>query len=181
MSLVSSANVLLAERKSRALQRMVTTSLQRWQILAGHGLGMLVLTLLQVLLLVVFGQLVLGVAYFRAPLATLLVSLAIGLWIAGMGLLIGLLAKDDSQVVLFALLAMFILSALGRTWFPLDLAGGTFSAIGSTLPSTQAMAGYQNILIRGLGLGSVVSPVLALPGWALGFGLLAVWRFRREV
>mgnify|MGYP001011524977 CR=1 FL=1 len=112
MSLVSSANVLLAERKSRTLQRLMTTSLQRWQILAGHGLGMLVLTLLQVLLLVVFGQLVLGAAYFRAPLATLLVSLAIGLWIASMGLLIGLLAKDDSQVVLFALLAMFILVLL---------------------------------------------------------------------
>ncbi len=181
MSLVRSANVLLAERKSRTLQRLMTTSLQRWQILAGHGLGMLVLTLLQVLLLVVFGQLVLGAAYFRAPLATLLVSLAIGLWIASMGLLIGLLAKDDSQVVLFALLAMFILSALGRTWFPLELTSGAYAAVGRVLPSAQAMAGYQNILIRGLGLGSVVSPVLALLGWALGFGALAVWRFSREV
>jgi ABC-2 type transport system permease protein len=181
MSLVSSANVLLAERKSRTLERMVTTSLPRWQILAGHGLGMLALTLLQVMLLVVFGQLVLGVAYFRAPLATLLVSLAIGLWIAGLGLLIGLFAKDDSQVILFALLAMFLFSALGGTWFPLELASGAYAAIGRVLPSAQAMSGYQNILIRGLGLGSVVTPVLALLGWALGFGLLAVWRFSREV
>lgn len=181
MSLVSSANVLLAERKSRTLERMVTTSLPRWQILLGHALGMLALTMLQVLLLVVFGQLLLGVDYFRAPLATLLVSLAIGLWVAGMGLLIGMLVKDDSQVVLFALLAMFVFSGLGGTWFPLELAGGAYAAVARTLPSAQAMAGYQNILIRGLGLSSVVTPVLSLLAWAAGFGLLAWWRFRREV
>ncbi|MHB1317043.1 MAG: ABC transporter permease [Anaerolineae bacterium] len=181
MSLVSSANVLLAERKSRTLERMVTTSLPRGQILAGHGLGMLALTMLQVILLVVFGQLVLGVDYLRVPLATLLVSLAIGLWIAGLGLLIGLLAKDDSQVVLFSLMAMFVFSALGGTWFPLEAASGAFAAVGRVLPSAQAMAGYQNILIRGLGLNSAVTPVLALLGWAAAFGALAWWRFSREV
>jgi ABC-2 type transport system permease protein len=181
MSLVGSASVLLEERKSRTLERMATTSLRRGQILVGHGLGMFILTLMQIVLLVVFGQLVLGVQYFRAPLATPLVSVALALWIAGMGLLIGVVAKDDSQVVLFALLAMFLFSALGGTWFPLELAGGAFAAIGRVMPSAQAMTGYQNILIRGLGLSSVLTPALALLGWALAFSALGWWFFRRQV
>jgi ABC-2 type transport system permease protein len=181
MSLVGSSIVLLEERKGRTLERLMTTSLSRGQILAGHGLGMFTLTLLQILMLVVFGQLLLGVHYLREPLATALVSVVLAMWIAGMGLVIGVLARDDSQVVLFALMAMFIFSALGGTWFPLELAGGAFAAIGRVMPSAQAMAGYQNILMRGLGMGSVVTPVLALLAWALGFGALGWWFFQRLV
>ncbi|NLT73570.1 MAG: ABC transporter permease [Chloroflexi bacterium] len=179
MALVTSANVLLAERKAGTLARMATTSLTRWQILLGHALGMFAITLMQVLLLVVFGQVVLGVDYAREPLATLLISLALSLWVGGLGLTIGILANDDSQVVLFALLAMFILSALGGTWFPLDLVGGAFAAIGRASPSGQAMSGYQDILIRGSGLSAVWQPVGIMVAWALGFSALAWWLFRR--
>jgi ABC-2 type transport system permease protein len=150
-----------------------------WEIIAGHTLAMFGVVFLQTALLVVFGQLVLGVNYMHAPLGTLLVSVALGLWIAAMGLLIGTLVKDDSQVILFALMAMFIFSALGGTWFPLEASSGAFAAIGKLMPSAWAMNGYQNILIRGLGLESAWLPTLALLAYALFFFVLAVWRFRK--
>jgi ABC-2 type transport system permease protein len=179
MGMVTSGQILVQERKSRTLQRMMTTTLRPWQIIAGHILAMFALVFLQEALLVVFGQLALGVNYARQPLGVLLVSVAMGLWIAAMGLLISVLAKDDSQVVLFSLIAMFILSGLGGTWFPLEASSGAFAAIGGLMPSAWAMNGYQNILIRGLGLASVWMPVMILMAYALGFFVLAVWRFRR--
>ena len=130
-------------------------------------------------MLVVFGQLVLGVNYMTSPLGTLLVSVALGLWVAAMGLLIGTIVKDDSQVVLFALLAMFIFSALGGTWFPLEVTSGGFAMVGKVMPSAWAMTGYQNILMRGLGSESAWMPTLILMAYALGFFVLAVWRFRK--
>ena len=177
--LVTSGQILVSERKTRTLQRLMTTSLKAWQIITGHMLAMFAIVFVQVLLLVVFGQLALGVNYARAPLAVLLVSISLGLWVAVMGLLIGVLAKDDSQVVLFSLLAMFIFSALGGTWFPLEASSGAFAAIGKLIPSAWAMSGYQNILIRGLGLSSIWTAVLVLLAYTLGFFLLAVWRFRK--
>jgi len=179
MSLVTSGQILVQERKSRTLQRMMSTSLHPWEIIAGHTLAMFGVVFFQIALLVVFGQLVVGVDYMNAPLGTLLISVALSLWVAAMGLLIGTLVKDDSQVVLFALLAMFILSALGGTWFPLEVSSGAFATIGKLMPSAWAMKGYQNILIRGLGLESVWLPTLALLSYALGFFVLAVWRFRK--
>ena len=68
--LVSSAQILVLERKSRTLQRMITTAMRPWQIIAGHLLAMFALGLLQTVLLIVFGQLVLGVDYFREPAAS---------------------------------------------------------------------------------------------------------------
>ena len=179
MGLVSSGQILVQERKTRTLQRMMSTSMRSWEIIAGHTLAMFGVVFLQIALLVVFGQLALGVNYAREPLGTLLVSVALGLWVAAMGLLIGTLVKDDSQVVLFALLAMFILSALGGTWFPLEVSSGAFAAIGKLMPSASAMTGYQNILIRGLGFDSVWRHVLALLAYTAGFFGLAVWRFRK--
>lgn len=178
--LVTSGQILVQERKTRTLQRMRTTSLRPWQIVIGHLLAMFGVVFIQVALLVVFGQAALGVNYGSEPLAVLLISVALGLWIASVGLLIGVLAKDDSQVVLFSLMAMFVLSALGGTWFPLEASSGAFAAIGKLMPSAWAMTGYQNILIRGLGLSSAWLPVLVLLAYATGFFALAVWRFSKS-
>ncbi len=177
--LVVSGQTLVQERKLRTLQRMMTTSMRSWQVVAGHLLAMFVVVFLQIILLVVFGQLALGVDYLREPLGTLAVSISLGLWIAATGLLIGVLAKSDSQVILFSLIGMFIFSALGGLWFSLEASSGAFAAIGRVLPSAWAMAGYQNILVRGLGFASTLIPSATLLAYALGFFLLAVWRFRK--
>ena len=178
--LTTSGQILLQERKSRTLQRMITTSMPAWQIILGHLLAMFGVVFLQEILLILFGQLALGVDYLRQLLAVLLISVGLGLWIAAMGLLIGVLAKDDSQVTLFSLLAMFFFSALGGTWFPLEAAGGAFAVVSRLMPSAWAMTGYQNILIRGLGLSSAWLPAVIILAYALGFFLLAVWRFRKS-
>ncbi|HRJ57871.1 MAG TPA: ABC transporter permease [Anaerolineales bacterium] len=179
MGLVSSGQILVQERKTRTLQRLMSTTMRPWEIVAGHTLAMFGIVFTQIALLVVFGQLALGVNYMSAPLGTLLVSVALSLWVAAMGLLIGTVVKDDSQVILFALMAMFIFSALGGTWFPLEVASGTFAAIGKVMPSAWAMTGYQNILMRGLGLQSAWMPTGILLAYAFVFFALAIWRFNK--
>ena len=179
IGLITSAQIFVLEKKSRTLQRLITTAMKPWEIIAGHLLAMFTLTFLQVALLVVFGQLFLKVDYMREPLGILLVSVTLSLWAASMGLLIGVIAKEEQQVIMYAMIAMFVFSGLGGTWFPLEGSSGAFATIGKTMPSYWAMNGYQNILIRGLGLESVWTAVGMLFVYALGFFLLAVWRFRK--
>jgi len=40
-----------------------------------------------------------------------------------MGLLIGVLVKSQDQVIVYSLIAMFVLTALGGCWFPLEITG----------------------------------------------------------
>ena len=178
MGLVTSASILVEERKTGTLQRLITTAMKPWQIIAGHLLAMFVLVLLQQVLLIAFGQLVLGVNYMRQPLAILLVAVGLGAWVSGMGLLIGVVAKGDEQVILFSLIAMFLFTALGGAWFPLEGAGPAFAAVGHVTPAAWAMDGFQNITIRGLGLESALLPTAILLAYAAGFFALALWRFR---
>ncbi len=177
--LVTSAQILVQEKKSRTLQRLITTNMKSWEIVAGHMLAMFTITFLQTSMLVLFGQWVLEVDYLREPLAVLLIAVTLGLWVSSMGLLIGVIAKEEQQVILYSMIAMFLFSALGGTWFPLEAAGGSFAAIGKAMPSAWAMNGLQNILIRGLGLESVWMAVGMLFVYAILFFVLAVWRFRK--
>ena len=177
--LVTSAQILVQEKKSRTLQRLITTAMRPWEIVTGHMLAMFAITFLQTVMLVLFGQWVLKVDYLREPLAVLLIAITLGLWVSSMGLLVGVIAKEEQQVILYSLIAMFLFSALGGTWFPLEASGGAFSSIGRLMPSAWAMNGIQNILIRGLGIGSVGLPAFMLLAYAIGFFVLAVWRFKR--
>ncbi len=119
--LVTSAQILVQERKTRTLQRLITTAMRPWQIVAGHMLAMFTIVFLQMLMLVLFGQWVLKVDYLREPLAIFLVAVMLGFWVASIGLLIGVLAKEEQQVILYSMIAMFLFSALGGTWFPLEI------------------------------------------------------------
>jgi ABC-2 type transport system permease protein len=176
----TSAMVLVLERKSKTLQRMLTTPITRTQVIAGHVLAMFVVVFLQQVLLVAFGQLAFGVGYMRQPLAILLMVVTLGLWVVSLGLLVGAMAKGEDQVVMFSMLAMFVFSALGGAWFPLDITGRAFAAIGHLMPSAWAMDGFENIIVRGLGLSSVLLPAGILLAYAVAFFGLAVWRFEFE-
>jgi ABC-2 type transport system permease protein len=178
--LMTSASVLVVERKSKTLQRLLTTSLSRAGIIAGHLLAMFMLVLMQVALLVAVGQLGFGVDYAREPLAVLVVAVALALWVASLGLFIGAVTQTDDQAVLWSLIAMFVFSGLGGAWFPLEFTGGAFATVGHLMPSAWAMDGFQNIIVRGLGLNSVLLPAGILLVYAAGFFGLAVWRFRFE-
>ncbi len=178
--LMGAATILVQERKTRALRRLLTTAISRLEIVAGHFLAVLILIVAQLMILVLFGQFALRVDYFRQPLATLLVMLATALWTAALGLLIGTLAQNDDQVVIFTLIPMFLLAGMGGAWIPLEITGKGFQTVGHLLPSAWAMDGFENVVIRGLGLESVLLPVGIMLAYAIALCALAAWRFRFE-
>jgi len=176
--LITSAMVLVLERKSGALQRLLTAPIGRATVIGGHVIAMFAVVFIQEALLVAVGQLVFGVDYLQAPLATLLIVAALSLWAASLGLLIGALARKDEQVITWSLIAMFLFAALGGAWFPLDVAGRTFAALGHLMPTAWAMDGLQNIVVRGQGLDADLLPAGVLLAYAAAFFGVAVWRFR---
>jgi len=176
--LLTCAQVIVSERKSRSLQRMLTTATNRAHILLGHYLAIFILIFAQFAILIAFGQLILKVDYLRLPIATLLVTLTTSLCIAAMGLLIGVFAKSEEQAIVFSLVPMFVLSGLGGAWTPLEYTSATFQAIGHFSPVAWAMDGFKNITVQMLGVESVLLPAAALTGYAMLFFVLAIWRFR---
>ena len=177
--LLTAAQVIVAERKSRAMQRLLTTATARLHILLGHYVAIFALIFTQFIILILFGQLLLKVDYLRDVPATFLVAFTAALCIAALGLLIGTMAHSDEQAVIFSLIPMFLFSGLGGAWVPLEVTGATFQAIGHVSPVAWAMDGFKNVITRGFGLDSVLLPAAALIVYGAIFFTFAAWRLHR--
>jgi ABC-2 type transport system permease protein len=178
--LMGAVTILVMERKNGAMKRLLTTNLSRGQILFGHYLAMVVMILAQLVILVIFGQLLLGLGYFSQPLATLAVTGTASLFVAALGLLIGALAKSEEQVMIMSLIPMFILSALGGAWVPLEVMPAGFQQFARLTPLAWVMTGFQEVIVHEHGLEAVWLPALALLAYAAVCFVLGVWRFRTE-
>jgi ABC-2 type transport system permease protein len=177
--LLTAAQVIVAERKSRTLQRLLTTATGRVHIVIGHYLAIFLLIFVQFIILIAFGQLALKVNYLRLPAATLLVAFSAALCISALGLLIGILARTEEQATIFSLIPMFVFAGLGGAWVPLEVTGPAFQAIGHLSPIAWGMDGFENIVARGLSFHSVLLPSGALIAYAAFFFIVAVQRFRK--
>jgi ABC-2 type transport system permease protein len=178
--LIGAAEIMVLERRSRCLQRLMTTPISRSGILLGHFLAMFVMIILQLLILSGFGDLALGLTYWQMPLATGLMLVSTAFFVASMGLLIGVLAKSPEQSVIYSLIPMFVLAGLGGAWVPLEFTGKAFQTLGHLSPLAWAMDGLKNILIRGLGIQAVLTPLAVLLGYAVVLFALATWQFYRR-
>jgi len=178
--LMGAAEILVVERKSGTMRRLLTTPIARIEIILGHSIAMFAMILAQLTMLIAFGQLVLGVDYLREPVATLVMLLTTGLWATSLGLLIGIFSRTEEQVIIFSIIIMLLLSGLGGAWMPLEFTSEAFQTIGHLMPTAWAIDGFENIVVRGLGLESVLLPAAIILGFAAMFFAVAVWRFRFE-
>lgn len=178
--LLTTAQVIVSERKNHCLQRLMTTSASRVQVLLGHYLSVLLMIFAQFTLLILFGDLVLKLNYLSQPVATLLIAVSASLCIAALGLLIGVMSKSEEQAIGYSLVCMFLFAGLGGAWVPLEFTGKTFQTIGHFTPLAWAMDGFKNVLVRGFGVESAWLPTAALLGYAILFFALASWKFKTE-
>jgi len=178
--LIGAAEIIVQERKTGALNRLLGTAVSKAAILAGHWLAMFGMIFLQFIVLVAFGQIFLRLNFFASPLATLVISLASCAFVASLGLLIGILAKMPEQTAVFALIPMFVFAGLGGAWVPIDMLGETVQFVSKFTPVSWIMAGFKDILVRGAGLNDVLLNVLILIGFSLLFFIPAAIIFYRK-
>jgi ABC-2 type transport system permease protein len=178
--LLSAAGIVVEERKSRTLARLMTTRLSRSGILLGHYLAMFTQVFAQLTMLILFAAIVLRVQYLHAPIATLLVTTCASAFVAALGLLIGVASRSEEQGIAFSLIFMFVLSGLGGAWVPLQFTGAAFQKVARATPGSLIIDAYENVVQRGLGVSSVLMPCALLLACATGLAVLAVLRFRRQ-
>jgi ABC-2 type transport system permease protein len=106
------------------------------------------------------------------------VSLALALAANGLGLLVAALGKTEAQVGGWSVLLAIILAALGGMMVPSYIMPGAMKTLSLFTPHAWALAGYHDVMMRGLGLREVLLETGVLLGFAGVFFILAFWRFR---
>jgi ABC-2 type transport system permease protein len=168
------------ERQRGTLRRLLTTPTGKGTYLLGTIIGNVVWALVQMTLLVSFGVLVMKVHWADNPPALAVMMAASALAAAALGTMLGTFVKTEGQASGLSIMLGMVMALLGGCWYPIELFPDTVQNIVKVLPTTWAMQGMLDILLRGQGVLGILPIAGVLLGFAALFFVIGIWRFKYE-
>jgi len=136
--------------------------------------------LVQMLLLVGFAVLALGVAWGREPLGLSILLVSAALAAAAIGTTMGTLLRSEAQANNLSILMGMVMALLGGCWYPLELFPAAAQSIVRVLPTTWAMLGMTDLLLRGENWQGILPEAGVLLAYAAVFFTIGIVRFRKQ-
>jgi linearmycin/streptolysin S transport system permease protein len=168
------------ERQQGTLRRLLTTPSQKATFLLGTIFGQVVMALIQMLLLVGFGIVAMKLNWGREPLALFVILFASALAAAAFGTTMGTFIKTEGQASGLSIMFGMVFALMGGCWYPLELFPPAIQNAVKVLPTTWAMQGMLDLVLRGKGLLDILPEAGVLLGFAVLFFSVGVWRFKFE-
>ncbi|MEO3693691.1 ABC transporter permease [Roseateles paludis] len=121
-----------------------------------------------------------GVRVHGSLLGMACILAAFALMTAAFGLFIAALGGSPEATRGLAILATLLMVMLGGAWVPSFLFPEWLQQLTLAIPTRWAVDGLDAMTWRGQGFADALAPTGVLLGFALAFGLLALWRFKWE-
>lgn len=168
------------ERDQGTLRRVLTTPTSKAVYLLGTIAGQVSMALVQMTLLVLFGIFALDLTWGNSPLALFTILISAALAAGAIGTAMGTFIKTEGQASGLSIMAGMVMALMGGCWYPLELFPEVVRNIVKILPTTWAMQGLLDLVLRGGGLVEILPEAGVLLGFAAIFFGIGVMRFRYE-
>ena len=96
------------------------------------------------------------------------------------GIMLATFARTQRSASSIAVLTSLILAPLGGCWWPLFVLPKWMQALAKITPHGWANTGFNKLMLFGADFSAVIPEMLILVGFAILFGIIAVWRFRTD-
>ena len=178
--LIAISSQFAYERQEGTLRRLLTTPTRKATFLLGTITGQVAMAIVQMLLLVGFGLLVMKVNWGHSPAALALILVTAALAAAALGTTLGTFVRTPEQANGLSIMLGMTMALLGGCWYPIELFPSFVQTAAKILPTTWAMQGMLDLVLRGQGLSAVLPEAAVLLGFAVVFLIIGVRRFRYE-
>ena len=178
--LIGISSMFAYERQKGTLRRLLTTPTRKSTYLLGTIFGQVLTSLVQMLLLIIFGILVMKLNWDSQPLALGVMMVSASLAAAALGTTLGTFVKTESQASGLSTMTGMVMALLGGCWYPLEMFPQAVQNIVKILPTTWAMRGLLDIVLRGQGLMAILPEAGILFAFAAVFFGVGILRFKYE-
>jgi ABC-2 type transport system permease protein len=178
--LIGISAMFTIERQKGTLRRLLITPTRKSTYLLGTIFGQVLTALVQMLLLIVFGLWVMKLNWGSQPIALAVMMVSATLAAASLGTTLGTFVKTESQASGLSIMTGMVMALLGGCWYPLELFPIFVQNVVKILPTTWAMHGLLDIVLRSQGLSAVLPDAGILLGFAVIFFTIGIVRFRFE-
>ena len=171
---------MLLLRQRGLWRRFRAAPLSKTVLLGSRAFSAMLVGMLILAVVFTFARVVFGVKVEGSLLGFIGVCAAFSLMTAGYGMLIAAIGKTPEAARGLATLATLLLVMLSGAWVPGFLFPQWMQSVTKANPVRWAMDGLDAMTWRGLGIEEAILPVAVLLLSAVGFGVIAIWRFRWE-
>ncbi|MGE5416364.1 MAG: ABC transporter permease [Acidobacteriota bacterium] len=168
---------IVMERQNGTLNRLRLTGINLSQLVMGKALSVFITVLMQLIILMVFSRACLGVDWGSDFLGLAVLTLATGLMVAGIGVLLASVVRKRLAGELFQSAVVQLLALLGGCFLPIYVMPRVMQDIAVCTPNGMALRGYLR-LMEGGSLDDIAGKcaVLALAGLICLLGAIQVMR-----
>jgi ABC-2 type transport system permease protein len=178
--LIGISGMFAYERQKGTLRRLLTTPTRKGTYLLGTIIGQVLTALVQMSLLITFGIFVMKLNWGSQPLALAVMMVTSALAAAALGTTLGTFVKTEGQASGLSVMTGMVMALLGGCWYPLEMFPAAVQNVVKILPTTWAMRGLLDIVLRGQGLTAILPEAGILLGFAALFFGIGIARFRYE-
>lgn len=178
MAAAFSAEIIVRERQNHTLERLLATSVSRASILGGIFAGTAAKGLIQIAVFWTVGLLVFRMDLGHSPAAVVLLSFLMVVMSAAFAIMLATIARTQRSAGSIALVTSLVLAPLGGCWWPLFVTPKWMQFLAKLTPHGWATTGFNKLLVFGGDFSAAVPEMLAVLGFAVLFGAIAVLRFR---
>ncbi|MBG9653999.1 ABC transporter permease [Cytobacillus firmus] len=168
----------LRERTTGTLERLLTSPLRKWEIVAGYIMGFGIFTMIQAAIIAWYAIYVLGMLMEGSFGYVLLITLLLSLTALTLGILLSSFANNELQMIQFIpiiVVPQIFFSGL----FNLETISEWLSWVGPFTPLYYAAEALRNVMVRGFGWDMIYKDLLMLLAFSLLFMVLNIAALRR--
>ena len=178
MAAASSAETIVRERQNYTLERLLAASVRRESILAGIFAGTAARGLIQIAAFWAVGLLFFDMDIGAHPGAVVLLSVIMVVMSSAFALMLATLARTQRSAASIATVTSLVLAPLGGCWWPLFITPRWMQFVAKFTPHGWATTGFNKLMLFGADFSSAAPEMLAVLGFGVVFGIIAVMRFR---
>jgi ABC-2 type transport system permease protein len=172
------AETIVQERQNRTLERLLASSVKRVSILGGIFTGSVIKGGIQIVIFWTVGILVFRVDLGLSPVGVIILSILMVLMSSAFAVMLATLARTRRSAASLAVITSLVLAPLGGCWWPSFVYPEWLQNIAKITPHAWATEGFNKLMLFGADFSAAVPEMLALLGFTVVFGAIAVWRFR---
>lgn len=177
--LSSGASMLVDEREKQLLRRLASAPFTRGQVVIGKWAGRMALAVVQI-------GVAMGLSFTplfdmnwgHALPMVLVILLAWGALCTSLALLLGSIARTDSEAAGLGVFFTMVLAALGGCWWPIEVAPAWMQKLQLVTPTGWTMDALHKLISFDMAWQNALPHLVTLIGAALAIGWAASRRFR---
>lgn len=175
------ATAVVRERERGTMEQLAVTPLNSVELMIGK-LTPFVLIAIMIALEVVL----LGVLVWSVPIngSLLLLFALIALFLVttlGLGLFISTIAKTQREAQMYSMLFVLPAMFLSGFYYPITAMPQFLQYVSYAIPLRYFLVIVRSVVLKGTGAAALTQQILALAGFGFAITLLAVWRFRKTL